>query len=62
MIKRFAKIHGKKLQKLIPNINDKSIIDVSHDPNKVLYNFSNYYLTGSDKSLHIKNLNFALPP
>ena len=62
MIRRFAKIHGKKLQKLIPNINDKSIVDVSHDPNKVLYNFSNYHLTGSDKSLHIKNLNFALPP
>ena len=41
----------------------KSIIDnVSHDPNKVIYNFSNYHLTDSDKSLLIKGLNFAIPP
>ena len=33
------KIHGRKLQKLIPNIHEKSINDVSHDPNKVIYNF-----------------------
>ena len=51
------KIHGRKLQKLIPNIHEKSIIDVSHDPNKVIYNFSNYHLTDSDKSLLIKGLN-----
>ena len=30
------KIHGRKLQKLIPNISGKSIIDVSHDPNKII--------------------------
>ena len=58
-----GKIHGRKLQKLIPNIHEKSIIDnVSHDPNKVIYNFSNYHLTDSDKSLLIKGLNFAIPP
>ena len=57
------KIHGRKLQKLIPNIHEKSIIDnASHDPNKVIYNFSNYHLTDSDKSLLIKGLNFAIPP
>ena len=40
------KIHGRKLQKLIPNIHEESIIDnASHDPNKVIYNFSNYHLT-----------------
>ena len=57
------KIHGKKLQKLIPNIREKSVIDnASHDPYKVIYNFSNYHLTDSDKSLPIKGLNFAIPP
>ena len=31
------KIHGRKLQTLIPNIHEKSIIDnISHDPNKVI--------------------------
>ena len=62
-IRKNDKIHGRKLQKLIPNIHEKSIIDnVSHDPNKVIYNFSNYHLTDSDKSLLIKGLNFAIPP
>ena len=56
-IRKNDKIHGRKLQKLIPNIHEKSIIDVSHDPNKVIYNFSNYHLTDSDKSLLIKGLN-----
>ena len=57
------KIHTRKLQKLIPNIHEKGIIDnVSHDPNKAIYNFSNYHLTDSDKSLPTKGLNFAIPP
>ena len=57
------KIHGRKLQKLIPDIHEKVIIDnVSHDPNRVIYSFSNYHLTDSDKSLLIKGLNFAIPP
>ena len=34
----------------------------SHDPNKVICNFSNYHLTDSDKSLLIRGLNFAIPP
>ena len=45
----------------IPNIHEKSIIDVSHDPNKIIYNFSNYHLTDSDKS-SVRGLNFAIPP
>ena len=56
------KIHCRKLQKLIPNNHEKSIIDVSHDPNKVIYNLANYHLTDSDKSLLIRGLNFAIPP
>ena len=50
------KIHGRKLQKLIPNVHEKSIMDVSHDAN-----FSNYHLTDSHKS-SIRGLNFAIPP
>ena len=47
----------------IPNIHEESIIDnVSHDPNKVIYNFSSYHLTDFDKSLLIEVLNFAIPP
>ena len=57
------KIPERKLQKLMPNIRGKSIIGhVLHDPNKVIYNFLNYHLTDSDKSLLIKGLNFAIPP
>ena len=48
---------------MIPNIHEKSIINnVSYDPNKVIYDFSNYHLTDSDKLLLIKGLNFAIPP
>ena len=55
------KMHNKELQKLIPNIHKKSIIDdFSHDPNEVIYSFSNYRLTDSDKSLLIRGLNFAI--
>ena len=53
----------KSLQKLISNIHETSIIiNTSHDPNKVVYNFSNYHLTDSNKSLLIRSLNFAIPP
>ena len=54
-------MYGRKLQTLILNIRETSIIDnASHDPNKVIYNFSNYHLTDSDKSLLIRGLNFAI--
>ena len=42
-------------------MHEKSITDtVSHDPDKVIYNFSNYHLTDSDKFLLIEDLNFAI--
>ena len=48
---------------MILNIHEKSIINnVWHDPNKVVYNFSNYQLTYSNKSLLIKDLNFSIRP
>ena len=56
------KLYGKKLQKLIPNIHETSIIDyVLHDPNKVIYNFLDYRLTDSDKLLLIRGRNFTIP-
>ena len=43
-------------------MHEKSISgNVSHDPDKVIYNFSNYRLTDSDKSLQIKGLNSPIP-
>ena len=60
-VRKNDKIHGRKLQKLIANIHEASIIDNgSHDPSKVIYNFSNYHLTDSDKSLLTRGLNFAI--
>ena len=35
-IRKNDKIHGRKLQKLIPNMHEKSITDVSHDPDNVI--------------------------
>ena len=41
--------------------NCRSFIDnLSHDPNKVIYTFSNFHLAESDKSLLIRGLNFAI--
>ena len=63
VIRKNDKIHGRKLQKLIPNIHETSFIDnISRDHNKVVYNFSNYHLRDSNKSLLIRDLNFAIPP
>ena len=63
MIRKNDKTHGRKLQKLITNIREKNIIDdVSLHPNKVIYNFSDYYLMDSDNLLLIRGLNFASTP
>ena len=63
MICKNDKIRGKKLQKLISNIHETSaIINISHDPNKVIHNFSNYDLTDFNKPLLIRGLNFVIPP
>ena len=61
-IRKNDKVHAGKLQKLIPNIHEISIIDnVLHDPNNVIYNFSDYNLTDSDKLLLMRGLSFAIP-
>ena len=50
-------IHAKKLFNL-----GLELSKVSHDPDKIIFNYSSYTLTKSDKSLLCKGLNFAIPP
>ena len=62
-IRKNDRIHSRKLQKLIPNIHETSIIEnVSHDLNKVIYNFSDHHLTDSDKSLIVRVLTMPFQP
>ena len=51
------------------DINSKKLFDIgfensqtSHDPDKVIFNYSSHVLTESEKSLLCKGLNFAIPP
>ena len=55
------KVQGKKISKLC---SDNSYYEsvTSHDPEKVLFNFSNHSLTEHEKSLLSRGLNFAIPP
>ena len=61
MIKLFEntkKIQNKKFGKL----SEISCESVSHDPDKVIYNFSSHKLTEEEKSVLSKGLQFALAP
>ena len=51
----------KKLRNLIPGYKSETSLD-SHDPEKVISNFSSHILSDSEKSLLCKGLRFALPP
>ena len=50
-------IHRKKLKelRLVAGLN-------SHDPDKVIANYSSYDLSDNEKKLLVKGLNFAVPP
>ena len=50
----------KKLRNLIPGYKSETSLD-SHDPEKVISNFSFHILSDSEKSLLCKGLRFALP-
>ena len=50
-----------KLEKLIPGYKPEIPLD-SHDPEKVISNFSSHTLSESEKRLLCKGLRFALPP
>ena len=51
-------IQNKKLN----NLKLITLENSSHDPDKVIYNFSDYKLTESKKSVLCKGLEFAIPP
>ena len=55
------KVHDKKIYKLTTDFCDFSST-TSHDPDKVIYNFSSYELSDSEKQLLSKGLNYAIPP
>ena len=57
-ISKHQKIQNKKLN----NLKGSNIDNIGHDPNKVIYNFSDYQLTESEKSVLCKGLQFAFPP
>ena len=46
---------------LIPNFTWDLVATSSHDPEKVIFNFSSYKLSSSDKDLLSKGLCFAIP-
>ena len=49
------------LRNLIPGYKPETSLD-SHDPERVIPNFSSHILSDSEKSLIYKGLRFALPP
>ena len=60
-ISKIQKTHVKKLHNLFLNkYYDNSV--TSHDPDEVIFNFSNHVLTDHEKLLLSKGLNFAIPP
>ena len=50
-------IHSKKVSYLC-----LEIFKVSYDPEEIIFNYSSYNLSRSEKSLLCKGLNFAIPP
>ena len=53
-------VQQKKVRNLIPSYEPETSLD-SHDPEKVISNFSSHILSDSEKSLLCKGLRFALP-
>ena len=50
-----------KLKNLIPNFTWDLVATFSHDP-EVIFNFSSYELSISNKDLHFTRLRFPIPP
>ena len=57
-ILKHQQIQNKKLN----NLRVTTLENSSHDPDKVVYNFSDYKLSESEKSVLSKGLEFAIPP
>ena len=60
-IYKICKSQGKKLHNLFLNNSYHNSV-TSHDPDKVIFNFSGHVLSTTEKSLLSKGLNFAIPP
>ena len=54
-------IQKRKLKNLL-EISMKEVINDSHDPDKVIFNFSSYELSDVEKSVLCKGLNFSVKP
>ena len=59
-ISKICKNQGKKLHNLYLNDSHHNFV-TSHDPDKVIFNFSDHVLNTTEKSLLSKGLNFAIP-
>ena len=60
-LSRAKSIQNKKLSNLVSE-NSNLISETSHNPEKVIFNFSSHELSEYEKSLLCKGLNFAIPP
>ena len=60
-IYKICKNQGKKLHNLFLNNSYHNSV-ASHNPDKVIFNFSSHVLNTTEKSLLSKGLNFAIPP
>ena len=56
-ISKHKQIQNKKFN----NIKATTLENSCHDPDKIIYNFSDYKLTESEKSVLCKGLEFAIP-
>ena len=54
--------HKQIQNKKLTNLRVTTLENSSHDPDKVIYNFSDYKLTESEKYVLWKGLEFAIPP
>ena len=60
-IYKLCKNQGKKLHNLFLNNSYHNLV-TSHDPDKVIFNFSGHVLNTTETFLLSKGLNFAIPP
>ena len=61
-IYKIRKSQGKKLHNLFLSNSYHHNSETSHNPDKVIFNFSSHFLNTTEKSLLSKGLNFAIPP
>ena len=54
-------IQKRKLKNLL-QLSLKQVINDSHDPNKVIFDFASYELSDVEKSVLCKGLNFSVKP